>query len=299
MSENNAIPNGFKMTELGPLPEEWKEVSLGELYEKKLIRIQNGFPCGNWNDRGIGIPHIRPFNVSDEGKIVFNNLKYVQIERNIERYILQRGDVIFNNTNSEELVGKKASWNNEGKYVLSNHMTIIRILNHSKINYVFLANYLHKKWFDGLYLGLCRRHVNQASISLARLKQIKIPLPPLSEQRAIANVLSTVQQAKEKTEAVISATKALKKSLMQHLFMYGPVPLAEAEQVPLKQTEIGEVPEEWEVEEIGYGIVNTQYGLSMRGNQEGKYPILRMNNLIDGRVGTLDLQYVDLDDGSF
>jgi type I restriction enzyme S subunit len=81
----------------------------------------------------------------------------------------------------------------------------------------------------------------------ASFYEIEIPLPTLHEQRAIASVLSAVHEAKEKTEAVITATKELKKSLMKHLFTYGPASLEEAENVPLKETEIGMVPEEWDV----------------------------------------------------
>lgn len=56
-----------------------------------------------------------------------------------------------------------------------------------------------------------------------------------------------VKRAIEHTEKVISAAKELKKSLMQYLFTYGPVPIDQADQVPLKETEIGMIPEHWEV----------------------------------------------------
>ncbi len=83
------------------------------------------------------------------------------------------------------------------------------------------------------------------------LENLEIPVPPLYEQKKIAHVLQTVQEAKEKTEGVIKAAKELKKSLMKHLFTYGPVSVEEAEKVPLKETEIGRVPEEWIILDLG------------------------------------------------
>jgi type I restriction enzyme S subunit len=56
-----------------------------------------------------------------------------------------------------------------------------------------------------------------------------------------------VQEAKEKNDALIAAIKALKAAMMKHLFTYGPVPHEDAEKVVLKETEIGQVPEGWEV----------------------------------------------------
>ncbi|MEM1988709.1 MAG: restriction endonuclease subunit S, partial [Candidatus Woesearchaeota archaeon] len=92
------------------------------------------------------------------------------------------------------------------------------------------------------------------------LDKNKIPLPPLSEQKAIAEVLQTIQEAKEKTEAVIEATKKLKKSMMKHLFTYGNVPLSDVDKVKLKDTEIGLIPEHWQVVRLGDVVIETVSG---------------------------------------
>ena len=53
-------------------------MGIHDLAAKGAITIQNGFPCGNWNDDAQGIPQLRPFNVTDGGQIDFKTLKYIE-----------------------------------------------------------------------------------------------------------------------------------------------------------------------------------------------------------------------------
>ena len=109
-------------------------------------------------------------------------------------------------------------------------------------------------------------------IKINEFLSFKIPLPPLSEQKAIAAVLSAIQEAKEKTEAVITATKELKKSMMKHLFTYGPVSPKEIDKVELKQTDIGMIPKDWEVVRLGE-VAEVKYGKATP-KDEGKIPVV-------------------------
>lgn len=207
--------------------------------------IQNGFPCGNWNDKGIGILQLRPFNISDGGQIDLSSVKYIETDKKLDNYFLQEGDVIFNNTNSEELVGKTAYWARNDRAVLSNHMTILRVLEPEALSGQFLAFYLLLKWYDGHFHSICQRHVNQASVGKDRLGATALPPIELPEQKKIAHILSTVQRASEAQKRIVQATTELKKALMHKLFTEG------LRSEPQKQTEIGPVPESWEVVALG------------------------------------------------
>ena len=285
----------FRETELGPLPAEWEVKTIGDLVGERTLLLQNGFPCGNHNLEGRGVPHLRPFNINDEGNISLDMIKYVETDRDLARYLLADGDILFNNTNSEALVGKTAYWDRSGKYTVSNHMTIIRVLDDGEVDAFYLSRYLHQRWYDGFYRSICRRHVNQASISLARLRGVLIPLPPLPEQRRIAHVLRTIRRAIEATDRVITAARELKRSLMHHLFTYGPVPVEATGRLPLRETDIGPVPAHWEVVRLGEKFDIQQGKALSRKKDKGvrPRPFLRTANILWGRIDLLHLDQMD------
>jgi len=116
-------------------------------------------------------------------------------------------------------------------------------------------------------------------------KKIIIPHPPLDEQRNIAHILSTIQQAIEATDKVITAAQELKKSLMQYLFTYGPVSLEEAEQIPLKETDIGMIPKHWELTTVKEYSNKLQYGFTASATDKKVGPkILRITDIKEGLV---------------
>lgn len=101
--------------------------------------------------------------------------------------------------------------------------------------------------------------IKHASKSIPHLQTL---LPPLPEQRAIAALLGRLQHAKETGDAVLGTTRQLRASLMHHLFTYGSVTFREADHVPLKDTDFGQVPQVWEVVQLGSAVVEIDYGFS-------------------------------------
>ena len=166
---------------MSELPRGWVEDTLGAIGTK----AQSGFPSGRHNADGRGVPHLRPMNIDRLGRIDLNEVKYVEGAR--ERW-LEPGDVLFNNTNSPALIGKTAYFERPGTYAFSNHMT--RLQPPAGVDPKFLAHQLHTKWMRGDFQLLCSHHVNQASVSAARLlSEVPVVLPPLNEQRRIVGAI--------------------------------------------------------------------------------------------------------------
>ncbi|TKX68258.1 MULTISPECIES: restriction endonuclease subunit S [Halorubrum] len=143
-------------------------------------------------------------------------------------------------------------------------------------------------------LASLSRQTTQANLGKGIVKKHKIPTPPLSEQRKIATVLYTADQAIEKTKEIIEQTHSVKKALIQDLF-HGRHKNFEDNQ----STPVGEIPPHWSVASIGDVVHTAQYGISESLSEEGQYPIFRMNNIENGKMVDEPLKYIDLDDDEF
>ena len=160
-----------------PIPQQWTITNIQDVTED----VQPGFPSGQHNREGKGVPHLRPMNISRQGTLDLSDVKYVEARVGFE---VRTGDVIFNNTNSPELVGKTAVCMLNASLAYSNHMTRLRV--NGAIDAVFLSHELHWLWMTGYFRHRCINHVNQASISSGPLiESVPVALPPLTEQRRI------------------------------------------------------------------------------------------------------------------
>jgi type I restriction enzyme S subunit len=285
-TSNDILPEGFKMTELGALPEEWKVVKLGEVAD---ISSGGNAPQGDKYFNGDK-PFVRVSHIDNQN---YSVNKYDLINDNaINDYRLKlfpKDTIIFPKSGATVYLEKRAMLPIDA-YVVSHLCTVIsnkeEAIQHF-LFYVLISLKLAKEKADGY-----------PTLNISEVKRIPIPLPPLPEQQKIAAALSAVQEAKEKTEAVIAATKALKKSMMKHLFTYGPVSPEETETVLLKETEIGPVPEDWEVVRLGEVAEISSGGTPSRKRNEywidGNIPWIKSEQCHDCYISVANEYITDL-----
>jgi type I restriction enzyme, S subunit len=180
----------------------------------------------------------------------------------------------------------------EGKCWVNNHAHVLA----AKLG-------LSREWlFYNLQHRDIRPYINSGTrtkLNQADLRRIPMPLPPLPEQRKIAAILSSVDEVIENTEAVIEQLQVVKKAMMQELLTRG-IP---GRHTRFKQTEIGEIPEEWEVarmEAIAVeprGMVGGPFGSDLTA---GDYvdvpgvPVIRGSDISPGSFVEDDFAYVSV-----
>ena len=176
-----ATPHGETQDETNDgLPSGWQILTIVDIAEV----LQPGFACSKAHQKPNGYVHLRTHNVGTDGRLNFDTIVAIE-ESKVDRAKahLQRGDIIFNNTNSQELVGKSCLVDQDYGYAFSNHLTRIRLKPGNDPAYVvcYLVHLRQSKFF----FDLCNRWINQAGINTKVVKQLEIPLPPEDEQHRI------------------------------------------------------------------------------------------------------------------
>ncbi|PJE81518.1 hypothetical protein COU58_02050 [Candidatus Pacearchaeota archaeon CG10_big_fil_rev_8_21_14_0_10_32_42] len=170
--------------------------TIGEL----SLSIKTGFPAGkNEQDlEGNGIIQIRPTNISNDRRLIFRKNIFIKKEKKevLKENLVQKGEILFNNTNSQELVGKTAFFDILGDYFCSNHITRINV-DTKKVNPVYLTSLFNLYQLNNFFFRVCTNWNNQSGVNNNLLKTVKILLPPLSIQNKIADEVKRRMQKAE------------------------------------------------------------------------------------------------------
>ena len=162
-------------------------------------------------------PYLRMNNLTYEGHLDLTDLKYIDIpDSEIEKCVVRYGDVLFNRTNSVELVGKTCVYNLDYDTIIAGY--IIRVRIDDRILPVVLSNYLNSKVLKEQLRSMAKGAVNQANINAQELRSIPIYLPPIDLQREFVAFVEQTDKSKFEIQQSLEKLEILKKSLMQQYF---------------------------------------------------------------------------------
>jgi type I restriction enzyme S subunit len=192
----------------------WKWSTLGDL----CTSVEYGSSAKSKAENGI--PVLRMGNIQD-GRLDWKNLVFTDDQEEIQKYLLKQNDVLFNRTNSPELVGKTAIYKSEMPAIFAGYL--IRI--HRKDDLLdgdFLTYFLNSQIALDYGKTVVISSVNQANINGTKLKSYPIPAPSLTEQKTIVKKLDELAQETHRLETIyrqkLTALDDLKKSLLHQAF---------------------------------------------------------------------------------
>lgn len=189
----------------------WKIATIGDIVEE--VKYGTSRPAVD----GGKYPYLRMNNLTYDGHLDLTDLKRIDIPDNeIEKCIVHKGDVLFNRTNSVELVGKTCVFNELEDMVIAGY--IIRIRLKQDILPLVLSCFMNTDALKKKLKNMAKGAVNQANINAKELQAMEIYLPPLDLQEQFINFVDQTEKAKLKVKQVLEKAETLKKALMQDYF---------------------------------------------------------------------------------
>ena len=223
-------------------PKDWKVKNLNSL----TTSIKSGL-SRRLSSVDIGLPVVNSGNLQEDN-LDMSNLKYWYLKdpqgANTEDYFLQDEDILLNFINSISQIGKSAIYSDIGRPVIYT-TNIFRIRVKEEILSKYLFEFLKSQRFMEDLKIIIKPAVNQASFTKEDLAKIFVPLPPLHEQKKIVSILMSVNDVIKNIQKQIDKLEYLKQATMNELLTKG------VGQTEFKDSEIGIVPEQWEVLPLG------------------------------------------------
>lgn len=289
------------------IPDDWDVKRLKDIYSL----FHNGIWGSKPKEGGKSYPVIRSTETRHDGKLDLSKVAYRRIpDEKLDKYVLKDGDILLvGSSGSSHLIGRATIFfqpEDQIKYLFSNFMIRLQPKN---INQKFLYYYLNSKRYYRFLKSIQQTSTGLRNLPKEIYNKMRIPLPPLPEQKKIAEILGTVDKAIQKVDESIGKTKRLKKGFMQELLTKG-IPSRRytvysrqrearrrytvdgrqeeksrqreegrqntvdsrlgKEKREFKETEIGRIPKEWKVTSVQEIIIRNESGTWGREIEEGQ-----------------------------
>lgn len=161
--------------------------------------------------------YLRMNNITYSGELVLNDIKTIDVpEKELLKCSVQRGDVLFNRTNSKELVGKTCVYNRDEMMVLAGF--IIRVRVNEKILPEILSTFLNTDFSKKMLYGMCKSAIGQANINAQEFQNIEIYIPDMKSQEQFVEFKKQIDKSKVAVQKALDETQLLFDSLMQEYF---------------------------------------------------------------------------------
>ena len=163
----------------------WERVTIRDLISEAKYGTSKSAEGGQYK-------YLRMNNISTNGFWDFTSLKYIDIDNyEVNKYSLVRNDLVFNRTNSKELVGKTAVYSSDEKVIIAGYL--IRVRTKPEANPWYIWGYLNSKAGKLRLFNLCRNIVGMANINAQELQDIPILKPPIDLQNQFAAIVAKVE----------------------------------------------------------------------------------------------------------
>lgn len=139
--------------------------------------------------------YLRMNNLTDNGQLDLSDLKRIDMsDEQAEKYMVKKGDILFNRTNSIDLVGKTALFNLNNPMIIAGYLIRIRLSD--KVNPVYFVAYMNMPYMKEKLRNIAKGAVNQTNINSKELKSIQILIPPLSLQNEYCNFVLSIDKSR-------------------------------------------------------------------------------------------------------
>ena len=193
-------PNGWPMGVIGDLLTEAKYGSSGKA-----------------NTEGRGLPMLRMGNITYCGRIDLSDLKHIELtDKEFDKYTTRPGDLLFNRTNSKELVGKTAVITQPEPMAIAGYL--VRARANARGNTHYISGYLNSTHGKAVLRNMCKNIVGMANINAKEFQFITIAVPPVELQRAYADKIASLRAEETIIQASLDIASTLFSSLKYRAF---------------------------------------------------------------------------------
>ncbi|HIF9253946.1 TPA: restriction endonuclease subunit S [Photobacterium damselae] len=184
---------------------------------RDLVDTANYGSSGKASETEGKYPVLRMGNITYQGSLDFSDLKYMNLsEKELPKFLVHKGDLLFNRTNSRELVGKTAVFEESNPMAFAGYLVRVRA-NENGNNY-YISGYLNSAHGKKVLSGMCKSIVGMANINAQELQNIKVLIPPVELQKKYEKLVKKVKERVKKYSVSQVDLDELFNSLSQKAF---------------------------------------------------------------------------------